>query len=507
MYAAAETSRLTADWAINVTSANAEILISRKAVISRCRQLERDDVYMRRILRLFQNNVIGHHGIRLEPKILSPGTGDYDRPANALLRDAWVESGKRANCTVTKTLSRLECQGLTMRALIRDGGILWRKRVAFPNPFGFAIEPIEIDRLDHDLNRPATQTTNKIQFGIEVDQFDAPVAYHILTRHPGDVFAYRSSPHYRERVLADEIIPVWSPERAGQLVGMPMTSAILKRLNHLDNYDEAELIAARVAACKGGFFTKKNSEQYEGEEDEQGNTITEMQPGVFEELPIGMDFTPNHPEHPTQAYPAFVKTQLRGAASGVNLSYNALANDLEGVNYSSLRAGLIEDREEYKYLQSLLIEQLMDPWFEAWLPLAIMSGQLALPFGEIKRLKTHAWRARRWAWVDPLKDVQADMIAIEGGLTSRRHVIAENGEDVEQVFNDQEQDQALADDHGLVFIVDKPKVGTGAVADDNPPGEPPGAKDQAEGRTSLSPTLSATLSSHRRNGHRRILSE
>ena len=69
MFAAAQVSRLTGDWPVSISSANSEILVSAIATRSRLRQLERDDDYMRRMLRLFQNNVIGHQGIMLQMKI------------------------------------------------------------------------------------------------------------------------------------------------------------------------------------------------------------------------------------------------------------------------------------------------------------------------------------------------------------------------------------------------------------------------------------------------------
>ena len=69
MFAAAQVSRLNIDWPISISSANAEILVSAIATRSRLRQLERDDDYMRRMLRLFQNNIIGHNGIMLQMKI------------------------------------------------------------------------------------------------------------------------------------------------------------------------------------------------------------------------------------------------------------------------------------------------------------------------------------------------------------------------------------------------------------------------------------------------------
>lgn len=453
MYQAAIVNRLTADWITSVTSANSEILVSRKAVIARCRQLSRDNPHFRKILSLYRNNVIGHKGIRLQMRI-QDANGKLDRDACEMVKDAWEEAGRREHCTTTRSLSRVEVQGIAICALVRDGGMLFRKRRAFANAFAYALEPIEIDRLDHDYNLPLGGSQNRVQFGIEYDEFEAPIAYHVLSRHPGDTFAYGSSPRYRERIPADEIIPIWTPERAGQFVGMPLVTAILNRLNILDKYDQAEAVAAFIASCKSGFLiTKTDSGNYEGEKDSQGNTTTEMQPGMIEELPVNMTYQANDPQHPTDAYPAFTKKQLRDVASGAEVPYHDLANDLEGVNYSSIRSGTLEARESYKTYQAIIIEQLMTPWFEDWLPYAILSKKISLPISKLNKWNAPCWKPRRWPWVDPKNDVEADLLEIEGGLTSRRRVIAENddGGDIEEIFQEQEEDNALAELHKLDF--------------------------------------------------------
>ncbi|MBK8663245.1 MAG: phage portal protein [Ignavibacteriales bacterium] len=36
------------------------------------------------------------------------------------------------------------------------------------------------------------------------------------------------------------------------------------------------------------------------------------------------------------------------------MSYNTLCNDLEGVNYSSIRAGLLDERAFYKEIQGMV---------------------------------------------------------------------------------------------------------------------------------------------------------
>ena len=228
-------------------------------------------------------------------------------------------------------------------------------------------------------------------------------------------------------------------------------------IKQLDGYWEAELVAARSAASKMGFYEKQLPVDYQGQTDAQNNATQEMQPGVIEDLPMGVTFKTHDPQHPVTAFSDFVKSVLRGASSGLGVSYNSLANDLEGVNYSSIRAGLLEERSEWRAVQNWLVECLHEPLFEEWLSTALLAGALRMPNGSalpaVKFDKFHApeWKPRRWPWVDPLKDLQAKVMAIEKGLDSRSSTVAEQGGDIESLFADISADDALADAYGLKF--------------------------------------------------------
>ena len=140
---------------------------------------------------------------------------------------------------------------------------------------------------------------------------------------------------------------------------------------------------------------------------------------------------------------------LRGVASGGGVSYNSLANDLEGVNYSSIRAGVMEDREEWKQIQNWLIEAFYRPVFQEWLPLAILSGQIRLPFSKLEKFSADTWAARRWGWVDPLKDIQATTLAVNNLLETRTENIAETGRDIEDVFEQLAEEKKLMEEYDL----------------------------------------------------------
>lgn len=457
-YAVAVTDRLTADWGVSATSANAEIQQSAPNVRSRNRQLERDNDYFRRGLRLLENNVIGHRGVKLQMKVRDlVGADEHGQPkyrsdglANAMIEEAWLKYLKPENCTVMRNLSGVDLQRLMVRRLAPDGGLLLRKHRGFANDFRYAVEPLEIDRIDFNYTTVSPVNGNDVIFGMELDAFNAVVAYWILTRHPGDIFlAQRGAKQFRERVPARDIffIPA-GIERAGQSYPMPIWCSVAARLNQLGRYEEAIQVASRMAACKGGFVKETsppNTEFQTKPTDSQGNLVEEVEPGMIQTLELNQDFVAYDPKFPMNESSPYIKDQIRGASSGMNLSSHAIGNDLSDVNYSSIRAGALEDREEFKTLQTRIIEYGLQPWFEDWLPYAMMSGQIRLPLAKLAKFNAASWCPRRWDWVNPQDDVKAAKEAVAARFKSRQDVIEEGGGDMEEVDAQFEADPHLKD--------------------------------------------------------------
>lgn len=499
MFAAAMTSRLTADWPVSISSADAEILVSAIATRSRLRQLERDDDYMRRMLRLFQNNVIGHQGIQLQMKIREPAPAlkpqkadpanpnakvsnkprfQFDTEANQMVQDAWKEFLKPNNFTVMRNMSGVNCQRLIVRAWKRDGAIMVRKYRGFNNPFGFSLKPLEIDYLNFWNCGKSPTTGNRIKFGIEFDDYDSPVAYWILSRHPGEVLGNNIEKVYQTRVAAEDIYMVFDVDRANQTVGMPDFCSIATRLNALHKYEDAEAVAARVAACKGGFISKELPTEYNGPTDSRGNSLEEMSPGMVELGDPGEVWHDIDPKHPMDAYGSFVKGMLRGGSAGASLAYNTVANDLEGVNYSSFKAGRLEDVAQYRYDQTHITEQFMQPLFEDWLPFAMLTGKIKMPLAKADKILAGVnWQPRVWDSVEPMKETQADILKVEAGFTSRRRVIAEDGGNIDDIDEEREEDQVSEQAHNIQpQPVTNPSISKGAVGE-------PGAPTSEAGET------------------------
>ena len=53
---------------------------------------------------------------------------------------------------------------------------------------------------------------------------------------------------------------------------------------------------------------------------------------------------------------------------------------------------------------------------------------------------------RGWQWVDPLKDINSNIAAVDNGLTSRSRIVGETGGDFEEIAEELADEQRLIDE-------------------------------------------------------------
>jgi lambda family phage portal protein len=430
-YAGAATNRLTLDWIMSHRSVDQEIRGALIDLRTRARELVRNTPWCRRYVRLLRQNVVGPHGIRLQARMQRAGTAMG--VANDAVETAWHEWGKVGTCTVDGKLSWRQLQGLAITNAAADGEVLIRIVRGFDNPFGFALQLLDPDQLDEKHNVTAANGGNEIRMGVELNPWGRPVAYHIWAGHPAE-----PTRRERKRIPADDIIFLGEPDRPAQTRYVPWIASVMLDLNMLRGYFEAELVAARVAASQGGFLTRDADDlgdSLDTQEDPKATLTMEMEPATFTELPAGMNAVAFTPQHPTAAFPDFVKGVLRSVATGLGVSYNALANDLEGVNYSSIRAGMLDERDSYRDTQQWLIEHFHQRVYDAWLPWAYTANRLDARV-PLDRYQAVSWQPRGWAWVDPKNDVEAAILARQHHMGSRQQVLNAQGVEFEEVLDD-----------------------------------------------------------------------
>jgi lambda family phage portal protein len=451
---AAANNRLLEDWTLRKTSLNDDIQAGLVTARFRSRQLAKEDDYGKKFIGLCKSNIVGPEGLKLEMNIRDDN-GKIDQKAQDKVKLAWEKFTNKKNFLASQDMDFFDAQHLIASTLPPDGEFFVRKIKGYPhNPFKFALQIIETDCVD-EQKRERRENGNAVFMGVERDEWKRRVAYWIKKENPYDSGSGFSSGKLKsEPVSATEIIHGFVPVGVNQVRGLPWFVSPAPRMQMLNGYEEAAIVAARTAACKMGFLEEKPDAagNYAGAGvDEDGNKIMEASPGSIEQLPQGFTFHAWDPSHPHTEHGSFIKTTLRGISAGLLVSYNSLANDLEGVNYSSIRAGLIDERDMWKIVQRWLIQHLWNDVFESFLEMAILSGQLDLPRYKFDKFNQPAFIPRRWPWVDPEKDIKAAILAIENGLDTRTDNIAERGGSIDENFDTLEHEQKLAESKGLNF--------------------------------------------------------
>jgi lambda family phage portal protein len=445
-YAGANQGRLFSDFVASSRSADEEIKGAIKVLRNRCRDLTRNNAYARRFISLAKANTVGDRGVTLQVKARNDN-GAMDNLGNDSIEIAWKRWGRMGQCTVDGKISWVDSQRLFIENLVRDGEVLVRL-VKYPNDFRFALEFIESDLLDEEYN-VTLPNGHRIRMGVELDSFNRPVAYHLFTAHPGDNSTMWMGKSYN-RIPADKMIHAFLPERAMQTRGAPWMSPVIADLKMLNGYREAELVAARVGASKMGFFTSPTGDGFTPDDTDNKVPIMEAEPGTFHQLPDGVNFTQFDPTHPTTAFADFEKAILRGIASGLGVSYTSLANDLEGVSYSSIRQGALEDRDQWKIIQDFLIQHFVEPVYRAFLLSIMENSVINIPASRFDKFaEATVFRARGFQWVDPLKEMNAAVVGLQNGLLSMQDIANQQGRDVEEIFDQIQAEKEMAERYGL----------------------------------------------------------
>ena len=459
-YAAAQVNRLTEGWTTSNISANASVHRSLDAVRARSRQLANDDEYIKKWLGLVVTNVVGPNGFRFQARV-------YDKPsnpddgANNAIEAAYARFCKTGVCDVTGNQSMTGLCQTNMRSAARDGEYLTQIIRGAPanNPFGLAFQVLDIDRLDTALNRPAQGATQAIRMGKELNAFGRCTHYWLKTAHPGDLYqtaGQQGSSHVR--VPAEDIIHGFIADRPEQVRGLPWAHAAMLTLNNQGGYREAAIIASRIGASKMGFFTTPDgqADPMATGKDEAGNLVTDADPGTFSTLPEGTSFTPFNPDYPSAMFGDFMKSALHGVAAGLpGASYHSVTGDLESVSFSSIRSGTLEERDTWVLLQEWFAESFLERVFAEFIKHALLFGQIKLdngaplPLAKLDKFSAHTWQGRRWDWVNPLQDIEADVVAINNNLKSPQSVASKLGTDYEDLLIEIKQAQAMRERMGI----------------------------------------------------------
>lgn len=473
----ADTSRLFFDWAVGSMHPDRDIRWSAKALRARARDLVRNNDYAAGVLDAFADNVIGSEGIRCKPVVRGPD-GRPLREVNWEIERGWSRWSEPENASVDAQESWLEVQRLIVKTWVQDGEVFLRHREAWDNQHGYAVELIDADLLDESYNVPPDENGVEIRMGVEVDRYMRRRAYHFFRHHPSE-----GRGRERVRIPAREIEHYFVRNRPGQTRGYTLFAPALTTVKMIDGLTEAELVASRMAAATMGFISNMEPQAIAAYAErlrianDQGTAAKpkkfEIAPGVVPELAPGQTFQGFDPNHPTDAFESFLKVMLRGVARNFSMSYLTFSGDVGEANYSSMRAGLIPERDHWRIVQTVFASRMHRPVYRRWIGNALLAGAVRLPTAAPADYYGVEWKPRGWKWVDPLKDLQAAELGIKIGVNSRTEIASDQGRDYESVVDELRDEQEYAEAEGVdVSVRKEASTPVPGGSDEQPPPAP-----------------------------------
>lgn len=279
--------------------------------------------------------------------------------------------------------------------------------------------------------------------GIVFDKWGQPVNYHMLKGHPGDIWAFGA--WEKEDIDQADMIHLFRVDRPGQVRGIPEFTPALPLFAFLRRMTLAVIAASETAASHAAVLeTAADAFDDEGADEVDPFEGVEIDRNMMVSLPRGWKMNQFKPEQPTTTYEMFRNAILNEIARCVHMPRNKALADSSSYNYSSGRL------DHQTYYEAIGVErsqwemECLDRIFEWWLDEALMLsnyipvGGLAGPYLEkpapFEHRFTHEWRWNPPRHVDPGKEINAAIDAIEAGLMTEEQYLLEQNIDPETHF-------------------------------------------------------------------------
>lgn len=490
---ASRTSREMARWQPVIISPDRQINPQKELMDARSRDITMNDGYLTGAANLHRDSIVGaQFRLNAQPDILVLGA-----------EEAWAEEFQkivesRFGLTAESPECWLDASGKsTLTGLVRlgvvgamvTGEILstaeWLR--ARNRPCSTAVQLISPSRLSNPDNKADEMNLRR---GVVTDFYGAALGHWIRTTHPGEFYSTSSSPTWKYVPATKpwgrrQVIHIFEAMQPGQSRGISDMVSALKDMRMTKKFKEvtlqnavvnasfaaaveSELPSDVVFSALGGGGQKNGMGDvlssfmaalaaYVGESNNisiDGTKIPHLFPGTKLKLtPMGT---------PGGVGTEFEESLLRHIAAALGLSYEQFSRDYTKTNYSSARASM---GETFKYMQSrkkVFADRFASAIYRLWLEEEMNAGRIPLPPGMTVAdyysdpLKREALSACDWigasrGQIDEMKETQAALTRIDGGLSTYEIECARLGTDFRKVFSQRAREEKMKTDAGLVF--------------------------------------------------------
>lgn len=337
--------------------------------------------------------------------------------------DEW-SSADRCDATGRLTLAKLVRIVETLKLL--SGDVLVVKLATGH------LQLIEADRIKNPPGKPdqpnlgAKATVD----GVELDPNGRAIAYHVWKRTAVGM-------EYDRRVPAENAWHLAFIHRYDQVRGFtPMTASLNRQRDTYECFEYA-VAKAKLAQIFGVAIYSNDPET----DDDANHDFTKGP--VQLELEAGEKAEFLESKNPSAEFQSFIPMVIGVALKALDIPFSFF--DEAYTNYSGQRQGLLTYEESCKVKRQDLID-FLNAWLRWRLTLAQLDGELE---GHAPEEFAWVWQSIGIPWIDPLKEREADVVAVESAMGSRQQLLQRRGDDFWQILDELAEEEAAIADAGL----------------------------------------------------------
>jgi lambda family phage portal protein len=484
--------REVALWSPSFSSADGDILPQKELADARSRDISRNDGIIGGAITHRKDNIVGSQYLlnsKPEYKILGldeTWAEEFQEEVEAKFsltaesNNNWLDASRHNTFT--------EMVRMSVGVHMVGGEVLYSSEWITDRlrPCGTAIQFIDLDRLSTPIGMNESRF---LKGGVALDNYGAPLGYHIRKSHPGDWTSvdyakWKYVPAYKSwgRLQIGHIFEQLRPEQTravSELVSILSELASTKKFrkivlqNAVVNATYAATIesempteavyqalgggnlsAADVSASIAGYASGYMNSvlAYTGAKGHRidGVKIPHLFPGTKLNLRPAANGGPLGTE--------FETSLLRYIAASLGISYEQLAKDFSKTNYSSARAAMSETWKFMQSMKKIVADRFATSVYTLWLEEMIGRGEItsmsrkAPPFWH--GINKEAYSACTWigasrGQIDELKETQAAVLRIKYNLGSYESELGRLGIDWRKHFAQRERENKMMELRGL----------------------------------------------------------
>jgi lambda family phage portal protein len=424
----------------------------REELREKCRDSVRNDAFVKGLVRLSVNNVLGHDA---EATGYEPRPGTPDDEWNRMAVDRFTDWA-RNECDVYGHQSLREMAAMCFEENLQAGESV--NIMLSRSPVSGKLQAVDPERLVQPPPGEGDRFEGPVKFGIHRSASTGrPMHYWIA---PYTDTGYRVDHSEGQWVHEMDVLHSFRKRRASQTRGISELAPALDDLEMMNQYSEAELMGAHVAACAGIWVPNKGSNDRlpSGHPDEAGDADENYRPSKMEPAMIyqgrpGED-KPEviDPKKPAEQYADFFEAQARVCMFALGIPLEMFSWGAS--SYSTARSALLQAYRTFRRHQIFLVEHFFRPIWRWKISQFIKYGDIRAP--REGDPWDHSWIVPGWDWINPLDETRAGKEAIDSGMSSLTRELALKGEKVEEVLDERAEELKIAEEKAEKYDLDDP---------------------------------------------------